>query len=157
MSVDGWLANDLGRLADAATMLQPLGHRWWFIDEITSVSDGWPHRIKWLRDNDSRFGDDTVVLTGSSATDLGTAAGTLLGRRGDAASPDRVLLPMGFRTFAGLRAQSRDESRPRWKRATRTLADSPWRGIVATRSVLDLEDPDLLAVPAAQLAWLIDT
>lgn len=112
MSVDGWLADDLGRLADAATMLQPPGHRWWFIDEITSVSDEWPHRIKWLRDNDSRFGDDTVVLTGSSATDLGTAAGTLLGRRGDAASPDRVLLPMGFRTFAGLRAQSRDESRP---------------------------------------------
>ena len=44
----------------------------------------------------------------------------------------------------------------RWKQATRTLTDSPWSGIVATRSVLDLEDPNLLAVPAALLAWLID-
>ena len=112
MSVDGWQADDLGRLVDAATVFQAPGHRYWFIDEITSITDGWPHRIKWLRDNDSRFGDDTVVLTGSSAADLGTAIGTLLGRRGDAVSPDLVLLPMGFRTFASLRAESRDEAQP---------------------------------------------
>ena len=112
MSVDGWQADDLGRLADAATALQGPGHRYWFIDEITSVSDGWPHRIKWLRDNDHRFGTDTVVLTGSSAADLASAIGTLLGRRGDAPRPDRVLLPMGFRTFANLRADSRDETHP---------------------------------------------
>ena len=112
MSVDGWQADDLGRLVDAATSLQAPGHRYWFIDEITSVSDGWPHRVKWLRDNDHRFGNDTVVLTGSSAADLATAIGTLLGRRGDAVSPDRVLLPMGFRTFASLRANSRDEKQP---------------------------------------------
>lgn len=107
MSVDGWQADDLGRLVDAATVLQAPGHRYWFIDEITSITDGWPHRVKWLRDNDSRFGSDTVVLTGSSATDLGTAIGILLGRRGDAVTPDRVLLPMGFRTFARVRAESR--------------------------------------------------
>ena len=112
MSVDGWQADDLGRLVDAATVLQTSGHRYWFIDEITSVTDGWPHRIKWLRDNDSRFSTDTVVLTGSSAADLGTAIGTLLGRRGSAVSPDRVLLPMGFRTFAMLRTESRGESGP---------------------------------------------
>lgn len=112
MSVDGWQADNLGRLVDAATVLQPPGHRYWFIDEITSISDGWPHRIKWLRDNDGRFGDDTVVLTGSSAGDLGTATGTLLGRRGDAMNPDRVLLPMGFRTFASLRAECRSQPLP---------------------------------------------
>lgn len=112
MSVDGWQADDLGRLVDAATVLQPPGRRYWFIDEITSIPDGWPHRIKWLRDNDGRFGEDTVVLTGSSAADLGTASGTLLGRRGAAADPDRVLLPMGFRTFAGLRAGGRDQPLP---------------------------------------------
>ena len=112
MSVDGWQADDLGRLVDAATVFQAPGHRYWFIDEITSITDGWPHRVKWLRDNDSRFGDDTVVLTGSSAADLGTAIGTLLGRRGAAVSPDLVLLPMGFRTFASLRAESRDEAQP---------------------------------------------
>ena len=112
MSVDGWRADNLGRLVDAATVLQPPGHRYWFIDEVTSISDGWPHRIKWLRDNDGRFGDDTVVLTGSSAADLGTAIGTLLGRRGDATNPDRVLLPIGFRTFASLRAECRGQPLP---------------------------------------------
>ena len=112
MSVDGWQADDLGRLIDAAAVLQPPGHRYWFIDEVTSIADGWPHRVKWLRDNDNRFSDDTVVLTGSSAADFDTAIGTLLGRRGDPASPDRVLLPMGFRTFANLRAASRNETVP---------------------------------------------
>ena len=34
---------------------------------------------------------------------------------------------------------------------------SPWRGIIATRSELDLADPDVVAVPAALLAWLIDS
>ena len=112
MSVDGWQAGDLGRLVDAATALQAPGQRYWFIDEITSVTDGWPDRVKWLRDNDPRFGSDTVVLTGSSATDRATAIGTLLGRRGDAANPDRVLLPMGFRTFASLGGAGHGEMQP---------------------------------------------
>lgn len=112
MSVDGWQADDLGRLIDAAEVLQPPGRRYWFIDEITSIADGWPHRVKWLRDNDNRFSNDTVVLTGSSAADFSTAIGTLLGRRGGPSNPDRVLLPMGFRTFANLRAASRNETAP---------------------------------------------
>ena len=105
-SVDGWRAGDLGGLVDAAGRLTaPEGRRFWFIDEITSVRDGWPHRIKWLRDNDSRFGTDTVVLTGSSAADLTEAVGILAGRRAGTADTDRVLLPMGFRTFATLTAR----------------------------------------------------
>jgi len=105
-----------------------------------------------------------VVLTGSSATDLATAIGTLLGRRGDAANPDRVLhhrsksgteIDFVGGALGGCAIESKYVD-ARWKRATRTLTDSPWRCIVATRSVLDLEDPDLLAVPAAILAWLID-
>ena len=45
-----------------------------------------------------------------------------------------------------------------WRRsAGRTLKASPWKGIVATRTELDLEDPDLTAVPTAMLAWLLDT
>ena len=44
-----------------------------------------------------------------------------------------------------------------WRRDALTLKASPWRGIVATRSELDLADPQVAAVPAALLAWLIDT
>lgn len=103
VSVDGWRTGDLGLLVDAARQLMPEGGtRFWFIDEITSITDGWPERIKWLRDNDARFRTDTVVLTGSSATDLTASVKALADRRGNARDPDRVLLPMGFRTFASL-------------------------------------------------------
>lgn len=103
VSVDGWRAGNLGLLVDAATQLTPdHGERFWFIDEITSIPDGWPDRIKWLRDNDARFRRDTVVLTGSSASSLTSSVKALADRRGQATDPDRVLLPMGFRTFADL-------------------------------------------------------
>ena len=102
-SVDGWRAGDLGGLVTAARQLTPNGgRRFWFIDEITGITDGWPERIKWLRDNDARFRTDTVVLTGSSAADLTGSVKALAGRRGPADHPDRVLLPMGFRSFARL-------------------------------------------------------
>ena len=83
MAVDGLRSRDLGLLVDAADGLMPdEGHRYWFIDEITGIADGWPERVKWLRDNDSRFRTDTVVLTGSSAADLTGATKALAGRRG---------------------------------------------------------------------------
>lgn len=103
VSVDGWRSKNLGMLVDAAQQLLPAdGPRWWFIDEITSITDGWPERIKWLRDNDLRFRTDTVVLTGSSADNLTASVKALADRRSKATDPDRVLLPMGFRTFAQL-------------------------------------------------------
>ena len=102
VAVDGWRAADLGRLVNAAGQLTPAGHRYWFIDEITGVKDGWPERVKWLRDNDAAFRADTVVLSGSSAADLTAATKALAGRRGLGGVPDRFLLPMGFRTFASL-------------------------------------------------------
>ena len=103
MAVDGLRSRDLGLLVDAADGLMPAeGHRYWFIDEITGIADGWPERVKWLRDNDVRFRTDTVVLTGSSAADLNLATKALAGRRGEARAPDRVLLPIGFRSFARL-------------------------------------------------------
>ncbi len=74
------------------------GARYWFLDEITSVP-GWPEAIKWLRDN-TAFGEDCVVLTGSSARDLTDAQKQLAGRLGSAGPSDRLLLPMGFRRFA---------------------------------------------------------
>ena len=103
MAADGLRSRDLGLLVDAADGLMPAeGHRYWFIDEITGIADGWPERVKWLRDNDARFRTDTVVLTGSSAADLDQATKALAGRRGEARAPDRVLLPIGFRSFVRL-------------------------------------------------------
>ena len=45
-----------------------------------------------------------------------------------------------------------------WKGDAATLDASPWKGILATRSVLDTRDPDRAwAVPSGLLAYLIDT
>ena len=100
VAADRLAAGDLQRIVDAAAPLTPpKGPRFWFIDEITAITDGWPAAIKWLRDNDTRFGLDTVVLTGSSAANLDEAVKALAGRRGGAENSDRVLLPMPFRAF----------------------------------------------------------
>lgn len=107
MSMEGWSANRLHRLVDAAQQLTLDGPRYWFLDEITGMIGSWPQRIKWLRDNDPRFQTDTVVLTGSSSADLREAVGVLAGRRGAATTPDRVLLPMGFRDFVALVANGK--------------------------------------------------
>ena len=103
MAVDGLRSRGLGMLIDAAGALMQQGaRRFWFFDEITGITDGWPERIKWLRDNDAGFRTDTVVLTGSSAANLTAATKALAGRRGGAVGSDRCLLPMGFRSFLRL-------------------------------------------------------
>ena len=57
--------------------------------------------------------------------------------------------------FGGLAIESKYVDGDRWRRAVRTMKASRWRGIMATRSALDLEDPELMAVPTAVLVWLI--
>lgn len=103
-AVDGWAARDLRTLVQNVSLPPtPEGQvRWWFIDEISSAGDGWDKQIKWLRDNVVEFQDACVVLTGSDASQLSDAAGTLAGRRGRTDDVDRTLLPMGFRTFVNL-------------------------------------------------------
>lgn len=94
---------DLQRLVKVARDVLTRGiasPRYWFLDEITSVRQ-WPESIKWLRDN-TAFGADCVVLTGSSARDLADSQKELAGRLGNPGRSDRLLLPMGFRRFAGL-------------------------------------------------------
>ena len=44
----------------------------------------------------------------------------------------------------------------RWQRDAQTLVASGWRGIVATRLELNLEDANVMAIPASMLAWMID-
>jgi uncharacterized protein len=104
VAADGWSATDLRTVVtNVALPPAPEGsRRWWFVDEVTGVAGDWAPQIKWLRDNDPEFAEATVVLTGSSAGKLTAASGVLAGRRGSGSGLDRTVLPIGFRTFAGL-------------------------------------------------------
>ena len=89
-----------------------------------------------LRDGHSSYPDFDRVLYYRSAT----------GTEIDFVGPD----------FRGVAIESK-YCDGRWRRsAGRTLAASPWRGVVATRTELDLEEPEMAAAPTAMLAWLID-
>lgn len=98
---DRLTAEDLGELESTGRVLTgtDAGPRWWLLDEVSAISDGWPAAVKWLRDNTALRGD-CVVLTGSSSRDLADAQKELAGRRGTAARSDRFLMPMGFQDFA---------------------------------------------------------
>jgi len=71
--------------------------RIWLLDEITGI-DGWTETLKYQRDN-SAFGDDTVVCTGSSWSDTGDVERDLLAGRAGSTSARRLRLlhPMRFR------------------------------------------------------------
>jgi uncharacterized protein len=101
-TVDGWRSSDLRTLVTSARttfLAGTSGPRYWFIDEISSVSGDWPNTIKALRDNNPDFAEDTVVLTGSSAARLHEVRKALAGRRGEVARSDRTMLPMRFTDF----------------------------------------------------------
>lgn len=99
-SCDGLSSQDLRRLVVASQSVARTlpGVRYWFLDEVSAV-DGWSKVIKLLRDQDATFREACVVLSGSSARDLREATDDLADRRGGIADSDRLLLPMGFRTF----------------------------------------------------------
>jgi uncharacterized protein len=99
-SCDGLSKQDLRRLvAQGHSVTRTLsGPRYWLLDEVTAVA-GWSQTIKELRDQDTAFREACVVLTGSSARDLEQARKDLADRRGGIADSDRLLLPMGFRSF----------------------------------------------------------
>jgi len=118
VTVDGWPANRLGLLYDHVTrvLTSSVGEapRYWFIDEVTSCTGPWWTVLKNLRDN-TWFGRDCVVLTGSSNRGLDEAIKAFAGRRGEAAAPDRVLLPMTFADYCrcmGVGAPDVDALRP---------------------------------------------
>ena len=148
IAADELAAADLRRVVDAADAITPTwGNRFWFFDEITAIPDGWPAAIKWLRDNDPRFGSDTVILTGSSARHLTEAVKALAGRRGAAVDSDGVLLPMSFRSF--LRAVG-----AAGERAAEARGGVPVPPEQAPLPVGGLA-PDVLAEAARELApWL---
>lgn len=173
MAMDGLRSRDPGLLVDAGDGLMPSdGHRYWFMDEITGITDGWPEPVKWLRNNDARFRTDTVVLTGSSAAGRTQATKALAGRRAIERAAPGTLVGHGqvlhHRTasrkeidfvgpqFGGIAFKSKYVD-VGWRRDALTLKASRWQGVVATRSELDLSDPEVAAVPAALLAWLLDS
>lgn len=95
-----WQSRDLTTLVQLIDELAPpaTGPRYLFLDEITAIKEDWIGTLAWLRDQ-TALGSDCVVLSGSSAEDLERARNDLAGRRGPAADADRILLPMGFRSF----------------------------------------------------------
>ena len=97
---DTWAKDDLAVFVEVLDSLSPSddGPRYVFLDEITAVTGDWIAEIKWLRDHTS-LGSDCVVLSGSSAERLEEARQELADRRGEITTPDRTLLPMGFRAF----------------------------------------------------------
>lgn len=103
LPADGMTAANLGRAVTQAVELtrsvdlDGRRPRIWLLDEITSV-EGWTTRLKFLRDN-TPFGEDTVVCTGSSWGDTSSAERDLLAGRAGSSSTHRtrLLLPMSFR------------------------------------------------------------
>ena len=74
-----------------------LERRYVFLDEVSLVKD-WQHAIKQAIDLGWGIGF-TYLLTGSSAIDIKRGIERLPGRRGRAANPDKVLMPMSFSEF----------------------------------------------------------
>ena len=105
LATDTMRAGDLNRVTvlgrDLTRSIDP-APRLWFLDEITSITD-WTATLKYLRDN-TLFGDDTVVCTGSSWDHTAEVERDLLaGRAGRGATRRlRLLLPMRFRDVAAL-------------------------------------------------------
>lgn len=102
---DTFQARDLRRaLTLGAALTATIDHgrgarRVWLLDEISSVA-GWTMSIKAARDQ-STFGDDTVILTGSRWTAGEDVQGNLLAGRAGSGAHRRVrhLHPMTFRDF----------------------------------------------------------
>ena len=102
---DGMAARDLRRVLTLARVLtrsvdleQPQP-RVWLFDEVSGIS-GWTSVFKAARDN-TLFGDDTVVATGSRWVSQDDIQANLLAGRAGRSERRRLrqLLPMGFRDF----------------------------------------------------------
>ena len=144
LAADGMTAQDLNRVAvlgrDLTRSVDP-ARRIWLLDEVTGVK-GWTETIKFLRDN-TRFGDDTVVCTGSSwDAEAEVERDLFAGRAGTATTRrSRLLLPMRFCDV--LAATGRDVPSPG--------SVPPWdlQGPAAAAAAAAAE----LAVDDLDLAW----
>jgi predicted AAA+ superfamily ATPase len=89
----------LGRALTRSVDALSLRPRVWLLDEISSVPR-WTSVLKAARD-DTAFGDDTVVATGSRWTSAEDIHGNLLAGRAGASLGRRIrqLMPTGFRDY----------------------------------------------------------
>lgn len=101
---DGMTAPDLRRvLVLGRTLTESVDReaprpRVWLLDEVSAIV-GWSAILKSARDN-TDFGDDTVVATGSRWADGEDVEGNLMaGRAGRGTRRRRLLYPMSFREF----------------------------------------------------------
>jgi predicted AAA+ superfamily ATPase len=100
LPTDGMRASDLNRVTKLGRELTRSvsdAPRIWLLDEVTGIR-GWTQALKYLRDN-SEFGAETVVCTGSSWDEEGNMERDLLaGRAGRSSNRrSRILHPMSFR------------------------------------------------------------
>jgi predicted AAA+ superfamily ATPase len=148
LPADGMSARDLTRalvLGRELTRSVDTGsvpaRRVWLLDEVTGI-DGWTTTLKYQRDN-TTFGDDTVVCTGSSWSDTGEIERDLLAGRAGSTSARRLRLvhPMRFRDVLAV-------TRPELPRPGPI---APWdmQSTAARSTVTDLE----LFADELDLAW----
>ncbi len=137
-------AGDLNRVATLGRELtRSVGEapRAWLLDEVTGIA-GWTETLKYLRDN-TEFGRDTVVCTGSSWDENAQVERDLLAGRagGTSTRRSRLLHPMSFR--AVLRVSGRELPLP--------VTIPPWALQDAeTRAVVESLE---LFVDELDLAW----
>jgi predicted AAA+ superfamily ATPase len=100
LATDGMRAGDLNRVAKlGGELTRSMGEvpRVWLLDEVTGIA-GWTETLKYVRDN-TEFGGDAVVCTGSSWDENARIERDLLVGRAGASSTrrSRLLHPMCFR------------------------------------------------------------
>jgi predicted AAA+ superfamily ATPase len=148
LPADGMSARDLTRaivlgreLTRSVDIASGPARRVWLLDEVTGI-DGWTSALKYQRDN-TTFGDDTVVCTGSSWSDTGEIERDLLAGRAGSANARRLRLlhPMRFRDILAV-------TRPQ---VPRPHPIAPWdlQGEASRSAASDLE----LFVDELDLAW----
>lgn len=144
---DTFLARDLrraltlGRALTASIDRHGDVQRVWLLDEVSGIA-GWAASIKSARDN-SPFGDDTVVLSGSRWAPAEDVEGHLLAGRAGAGRHRRVrhLHPMTFRDFL-------TATRPRLPRPSPV---APWA--LRDQETAATIEPLQYLVEAYDLAW----
>lgn len=148
LPADGMSARDLTRtivigreLTRSVDVAPGAVRRIWLLDEVTGI-DGWTSTLKYQRDN-TAFGDDTVVCTGSSWSDTGEIERDLLAGRAGSTSARRLRLlhPMRFRDVLAV-------TRPEIPRP-RSVAPWDLQGDASRATASDLE----VFADELDLAW----
>ena len=147
LACDGMSAQDvtralkLGRELTRSVDLPTSRPRVWLLDEITSIK-GWAIALKHARDN-SLFGQDTVVATGSSWRPEEDIEGNLFAGRAGSTGLRRLrqMFPLSFREFIAL------------TRATLPIPAKTHPALLTSSAVAARLDMARFAVDDYDLAW----